>query len=216
MSLETSPTPNLEFEKTLGARYIVGLDEVGRGCIAGPVVVGAVLLDLESTSTWPAKLKDSKLLSEKTREEIFLEVCSFPTAYSTGEASCQEIENHGIIDSLGLACLRAIDELTAKHPDLISKSVFVLDGIQNYLSFKPELRVITKVKADASCVSVAAASVIAKVVRDRQMIQLAGLYPGFDLESNKGYASAKHRKALLDLGPTEIHRKSWLGKILQG
>lgn len=219
MSLAVSQSPSLNFEKSLSSRYIIGMDEVGRGCIAGDVAVGAVLIDLETVSDWPSKLKDSKLLTEKTREELFPELQSFGIASAVGLATVIEIETQGIMNSLALAGSRAIQSLLDDQAtlDLLrNNSVqIILDGNHNYLATKSfGFPVITKVKADASCVSVAAASVLAKVTRDRMMIDLASKYPGYGFESNKGYGSAGHRDALQKLGTTPVHRTSWLSKIL--
>ncbi|MFM8926615.1 MAG: ribonuclease HII [Rhodoluna sp.] len=212
MSSKTSLLPSLEFEKTLGTRFIIGLDEVGRGCIAGPVMVGAAVIDLAKEIQWPKNLKDSKLLSEKSREALIPELQAFVASYSVGSGTVEEIEQFGIMQAMALAARRALDELDAFYDCTV-----VLDGNVNYLAeLKLASPVVTKVKADQECVSVAAASVLAKVTRDRIMLDLAQVHDGYDLASNKGYASAKHRSALLDRGPSPIHRISWLGKILQG
>ena len=212
MSSKTSLLPSLEFEKTLGTRFVIGLDEVGRGCIAGPVMVGAALIDLEQLLAWPAKLKDSKLLTEKTRAELFPELESFVVSYAVGSGTVAEIEQFGIMQAMALAAKRSLEDITAPVDCTI-----VLDGNVNYLAeLKLGLPVVTKVKADQECVSVAAASVLAKVTRDTAMLDLAREHSVYDLASNKGYASAKHREALLVHGPSTIHRISWLAKILQG
>jgi ribonuclease HII len=222
MSSKTSQLPSLNFEKSFhanGTRFIIGMDEVGRGCIAGEVAVGAVLLDLDSDVIWPSNLKDSKLLSEKAREEIYPELESFGLSWAVGFASVAEIENLGIIQALGLAGSRALEKFLnqANTVKLLSENAvqIILDGNINYLGAKSYgLPVLTKVKADQDCVSVAAASVLAKVTRDRRMVELAQKFQGYGLETNKGYASKAHRDALKELGITEIHRSSWLTKIM--
>ena len=221
MSSKTSPLPSLSFESSFpGIRYVIGMDEVGRGCIAGEIAVGAALIDIQIPN-WPEGLRDSKLLSEKAREEIFSALVEYAVGYCVGIASVTEIESQGIIKALGLAGSRAIAGLLDQEKTLaILKSEpvkLILDGNIDYLGSKSYgFDVVTKVKADQSCVSVATASVLAKVTRDQKMITLAKAFPGYGLEKNKGYASAQHRRALVELGPTEIHRISWLEKILQG
>ncbi len=224
MSSKTSQLPSLDFEATFakrGVRYIIGMDEVGRGCIAGEVAVGAALIDLEQSVSWPEGLRDSKLLSEKARNELFPKLIDFVAGYSVGLASVAEIEEQGIIRALGLAGSRAIQGLL-DQPELVRAVTaapvqLILDGNIDYLGTKSfGFPVVTKVQADRDCVSVSAASVLAKVTRDDLMLKLAKSYPGYGLDKNKGYASAQHRRALIELGPTQIHRLSWLGKILQG
>lgn len=223
MSSKTSQLPSLSFEGSFaanGVRYIIGMDEVGRGCIAGEVAVGAALIDIQKT-TWPDGLRDSKLLSEKMREQIFPLLVDYAVGYSVGLASVAEIEQQGIIKALGLAGSRAIQGLLDQSSALeILKAEpiqLILDGNIDYLGSKSfGFPVVTKVQADRDCVSVATASVLAKVTRDQLMLQQAKRFPGYGLDKNKGYASAQHRRALIELGPTEIHRISWLGKILQG
>lgn len=217
MSSKTSPLPSLSFEQTLNARYVIGIDEVGRGCIAGVVAVGAVLIDLENISQWPEKLQDSKLLTPKSRTAIFDEVSNWALSWSVGLASVEEIERVGIISSLGLAASRALLEIANGNAKSLTEfpTVILLDGNQDYLGTKSMgFRVQTKIKADQDCVSVAAASVLAKVTRDNLMVEISEIYPQYALDSNKGYASADHIKGLREHGPSPIHRLSWLSKIL--
>ena len=217
MSSKTSQLPSLSFEQTLNARYIIGIDEVGRGCIAGVVAVGAVLIDLENLSEWPGKLQDSKLLTPKSRTTMFAEVSNWAKSWSVGLASVEEIEQQGIISALGLAASRALMEIANSNAKELTEfpTVILLDGNQDYLGTKSMgFRVQTKIKADQDCVSVAAASVLAKVTRDNLMVEISQTYPQYALASNKGYASADHIKGLKEHGPSPIHRLSWLTKIL--
>ena len=222
MSSKTSQLPSLEFEHTFlskGVRYIIGMDEVGRGCIAGDVAVGAALIDLANNQPWPENLKDSKLLSEKARETIYPEVTSFVKDHAVSFGTVAEIEQKGIMAALTAAAVRALEKLMANPETLAllrdNQVQIILDGNLDYLGAKSfGFPVVTKVKADQSCVSVAAASILAKVTRDRLLVELHEQYPDFDLASNKGYASAKHRAALRQLGPSPIHRISWLTKIM--
>ncbi|MBJ7280403.1 MAG: ribonuclease HII [Rhodoluna sp.] len=223
MSSKTSQLPSLSFESTFfesGIRFVIGIDEVGRGSIAGPVAVGAALLDVQiNTSDWPEKLQDSKLIFEKKREAIFADVSDWVRGWAVGMASSDEIEAHGIITALSLAGARALEELLAEsslREEIASAGIqIILDGSHNWLGPKAMgIPVATKTKADRDCVSVAAASVLAKVTRDRLMIELEETYPGYGLASNKGYASATHIAGLKEKGISPIHRTSWLSKII--
>ncbi len=223
MSSKTSQLPSLSFENTFAAskRFIIGIDEVGRGSIAGPVAVGVALIDLKEISeNWPAKLRDSKLISEKTREAIFPEVSSWVHSWAVGMASVEEIETKGIVESLALAGSRALAEMLQEselRAALARDGVqIILDGSHNWLGTKTMgFDVVAKTKADRDCVSVACASVLAKVTRDRLMLEIDKEHPRFSLASNKGYASSDHIAALKEHGPSPIHRLSWLTKILQ-
>jgi ribonuclease HII len=223
MSSKTSQLPSLSFENTFfeaGTRFIIGIDEVGRGSIAGPVAVGVALLDVQTNSSgWPEKLQDSKLISEKSREAIFSDVANWVRGWAVGMASSDEIEAHGIVTGLALAGSRALEELlteSALRAELANSGVqIILDGSHNWLGPKAQgIPVATKTKADRDCVSVAAASVLAKVTRDRLMIELDESHPGYGLASNKGYASASHIQGLKEKGISPIHRTSWLSKII--
>ena len=223
MSSKTSQLPSLSFEQTFfdsGIRFVIGVDEVGRGSIAGPVAVGVALLDVQiNISGWPEKLRDSKLISEKTRETTFNDVSNWVKGWAVGMSSAQEIEANGIVHALALAGSRALDQLledSKLRSELANGGVqLILDGSHNWLGPKAMgIPVATKTKADRDCVSVAAASVLAKVTRDRLMVELDQSHPGYGLASNKGYASANHISGLKELGVSPIHRTSWLSKII--
>lgn len=223
MSSKTSQLPSLSYEQNLfdsGIRFVIGVDEVGRGSIAGPVAVGVALLDVQiNSSGWPEKLRDSKLISEKIRETIFQDVSDWVRGWAVGMSSAQEIEEHGIVHALALAGSRALEELleeSSLRSELAESGVqLILDGSHNWLGPKAMgIPVSTKTKADRDCVSVAAASVLAKVTRDRLMVELDQTHPGYGLASNKGYASATHISGLKELGVSPIHRTSWLSKII--
>lgn len=216
--------PSLEFERSQfagRARYLIGIDEVGRGAIAGPVAVGAAIIDLQSELPWPAGLADSKLLSERQRENLFEPVSNWSVAWGVGQVSAQEIDERGIVWALAKSAERALDQVLA-NPEFRSQLVsdgaaVLLDGIHNWLGESAMgLPVTVRPKADRDCVSVAAASVLAKVTRDRLMIDLAKLHPAYGFEGHKGYAAAKHIDAIQTYGPSEVHRISWLSKILAG
>jgi len=205
--------PTLEVETALhlaGARYVIGLDEVGRGAIAGPVGVGAALVDA-GIGAHPAGLRDSKLLSEKRREALAPLAADWVRFSAVGLASADEVDEHGIIAALGLAGKRALTQLHSAGA-LIRDSVILLDGSHDWLSptLASPLQVQTRVKADRDCASVAAASVLAKVHRDRLMIEADSLHPGYGWAGNKGYGSAAHFAAIAELGPTSLHRHTWL------
>ena len=223
MSSKTSQLPSLSFENSFfetGTRFIIGIDEVGRGSIAGPVAVGVALLDNQrDLQSWPEKLKDSKLISEKVREEIYPLVSSWVSGWAVGMATVEEIEAKGIVESLSLAGTRALEQLV-RDPALreaMAKDgvMLILDGSHNWLGAKSlGMPVTVKTKADRDCVSVASASVLAKVTRDKLMHEIHQEHPSFGLDSNKGYASESHIAALKEFGPSPVHRLSWLTKIL--
>lgn len=223
MSSKTFPSLNLERELWAGgARFIIGMDEVGRGAIAGPVAVGVALLDSQdprAETPWPSKLCDSKLISEKVRKEILEPVQSWVSGFAVGMASAVEIDERGIVQALAVSAERALAELLtdAALRQSIARdgAVIILDGSHNWLGAKASgIRVIVRTKADRDCVSVAAASVISKVMRDNLMIQLADELPEFGLAGHKGYASEAHIAAIRTVGPSVQHRHTWLTKIL--
>ena len=223
MSSKTFPSLNLERELwSQGARFIIGMDEVGRGAIAGPVAVGVALLDFQDQRTeiaWPSNLKDSKLLSEKARNEILNPVKSWVSGFAVGMSTAKEIDTSGIVQALALSAGRALDVLLAdaalRQAIARDGAVIILDGSHNWLGARASgIPVIVRTKADRDCVSVAAASVISKVERDNLMIELASNYPEFGFDGHKGYASEAHILAIQNIGPTVEHRHTWLTKIL--
>ena len=226
MSSKTYPSLNLEKELWgKGFRFVIGMDEVGRGAIAGPVAVGVAVLDkldLKTKSPWPDKLCDSKLISEKVRNEILTDVCDWVGGSAVGMVSAREIDANGIIQSLAQAGSIALDGIFQQNPSLRESvardgAAIILDGSHNWIGPRASgLDVVIRTKADRDCVSVAAASVIAKVARDNHMIELARSIEGFGFAGHKGYASATHIEAVRNLGPSQEHRITWLTKILSG
>ena len=198
--------PNLETELELLAEFgsVVCVDEVGRGAVAGPVVVGATVFTKSSSVEFPKGLKDSKLIAEAKREAMALASAEW-LEHTVGEVSAEEIDQIGISEALKKAGLEAI----AKLPD--QPRVVLLDGKHNWLG---DDGVITQVKADQRCAAVSAASVIAKHYRDEIMRTLSTEYPQYAWESNKGYASEGHVRAIQEYGHTEFHRKTWLTRII--
>jgi len=207
--------PTLEIEKQLftsGHATVAGIDEVGRGAIAGPVCVGVVVVTA-TCGDIPPGLTDSKLLSAKRREELCQPVADWAHAASLGWASAGEIDAHGIVPALRLAAERALASLS------VAPTAVVLDGSHDWLrratrvndanaaAFAGEVVVLPK--ADQRCASVSAASVLAKVRRDALMAELSTAHPEYGWDDNKGYGSAAHRAAIASLGPTEHHRVSW-------
>jgi ribonuclease HII len=209
----TVADPTLEFEAALhdeGAQFVIGCDEVGRGAIAGPVGVGVCVVDV-LVGLHPKGLRDSKMLSEKRREELAPLAAGWARFSAVGLATAEEVDTLGIMVSLGLAGKRALIQLHELGAS-ITESVLLLDGSFDWLTpaLATPLRVRTRVKADRDCASVAAASVVAKVHRDRLMIDADSQYPGYGWAGNKGYGSADHYAAIDRLGASELHRKTWL------
>jgi ribonuclease HII len=205
--------PTLDVERSLhetGVRWIIGCDEVGRGALAGPVAVGMALVDA-AVGPIPAGLRDSKLLSEPRREAL-APLCVEWVKYSAvGLASADEVDSLGITACLGLAGKRALALLHEQGADILASTV-LLDGHHDWLNpaLTGKLEVVTRIKADRDCASVSAAAVIAKVHRDRLMIERDVVTPGYGWAGNKGYGSAEHLAAIAELGPSDFHRRSWL------
>ena len=222
MSLKTFPTLQTEsklFER--GNRFVIGIDEVGRGAIAGPVAVGVSLIDKQNPNlnSWPEKLQDSKLMTPKSRAEITEPLEGWVQGYAVGYSSNQEIDESGINEALKMAASRALTELLSKgstRADVATQgAVILLDGSQNWLGKQASgLEVDLQVKADTTCVSVACAAVLAKVKRDALMERNDLDYPEYGFAGHKGYASAKHIEALKAHGPSPLHRLTWLTRIL--
>ena len=204
------PWPDASRERALyqnGARTIVGIDEVGKGSWAGPLVIGiAMLSDEVIFGDQPAValggVRDSKQLLEAKREAMFDEVAANCLRWSTGLATAAECDVLGMVAAQRLATARGFAALG------LNVDVAIVDGRWDFVS--PHARkVVLEVKADVSCVSVSAASVLAKVTRDRMMRESANDYPQWHFDTNKGYPCPKHRTALQGYGPCAIHRKSW-------
>jgi ribonuclease HII len=217
-----STAPTLDYERRFrssGARLLAGIDEVGRGALAGPVSVGIAVVDLHQQELL-ADVRDSKLLKAADREWLEPLVRGWSVASAVGHASPGEIDAHGIVGALRLAGNRAWFAVLGAG---VVPDVVLLDGSHNWLSpaaqaslFDDEpaepgcdAPVHTLVKADMQCLSVAAASVLAKVERDRHMRALHAEYPAFGWDENKGYGTAAHKDALRAAGPTPYHRVSW-------
>ncbi|MER3417755.1 MAG: ribonuclease HII [Chloroflexota bacterium] len=184
--------------RRLGVRYVAGIDEVGRGCLAGPVTAAAVILPPD----WmPAGLRDSKLLRAAERERLAAELRAGAVAWAVASVWPPIIDRMNILQATLLAATVAAGRLPVR-PDAL-----VLDGSLALPDVPLPQRVV--LDADRLCASVAAASVIAKVERDRLMVELDARYPGYGLAANKGYAAPDHRAALLRLGLSPVHRRSF-------
>lgn len=232
------PAPTLAVERRLavgGVRLVGGCDEVGRGALAGPVTVGMVVVDPARTGSL-AGVRDSKLLSAASREELVPQIRSWAAGWGVGHASAAEIDAFGLVAALRLAGVRAWEAASAAaRPDIV-----LLDGNQDWLGRKAQpalfgeavadtpvpgapspphkepdpnigvdVPVSLRIKADLACLSVAAASVLAKVERDALMAVYDEECPGFGWSRNKGYGTLSHRSAILELGPSHHHRRSW-------
>ena len=211
-----SPAPTLERERELLAGHgctVAGVDEVGRGALAGPVTVGAVLVCAATTAP-PAGLRDSKLLRPAARRALVPALRGWALAWGVGHASPAEVDDLGVVAALGLAGARALEAA-----DLDAGAV-LLDGDRDYLTAALGRRtrdgdgaglprVVTRVRADVACASVAAASVLAKVARDALMVDLALQHPAYGWGANKGYGAPAHLAALAEHGPCAQHRLSW-------
>jgi ribonuclease HII len=216
--------PHLLIERELlagGARIVVGMDEVGRGALAGPVSVGVVAVDAQ-TPEGPRGVADSKLLTPAARTALLPALATWGVARAVGHASAAEIDRFGIIGALRLAGRRALAGLA------IPVDVVLLDGKHDWLTSPAQAGffdadadaaddlaagfgavVHSRVKADLTCASVAAASVLAKCERDALMCALSAEHPAYGWSGNKGYGSPDHLAALRALGPSPLHRMSW-------
>ena len=182
---------------------IVGIDEVGRGCWAGPLVAGAVVLPagfkVSTQTAW--KLADSKAMSSVSRELAETGIRDVASAVGIGWVSAEEVDSVGLTQAVRLAMWRALDMIDLKYDSVI------IDGNFNFLPDEP--RVSTMVKADALVPAVSAASIVAKVARDRWMAEASQRFPGYGFERHVGYGTRQHTEALRILGPCELHRRSF-------
>ena len=191
-----------EYEKKYGTYVaICGIDEVGRGPLAGPVVAGAVILPKDCDILY---INDSKQLSEKKREELYEIIMEKAVAVGLGYAGPERIDEINILQATFEAMRQAIGELKVQ-PDLLLNDAVTIPQV--------EIRQIPIIKGDAKSISIAAASIVAKVTRDRLMVQYDEVFPEYGFASNKGYGAKLHLDALGKYGPTPIHRRSFLKNI---
>jgi ribonuclease HII len=201
LTKKRAPTRAIEKELwELGHRTVVGIDEVGRGAWAGPLTVGAAIVPGDRRVNG---IRDSKMLTERDRERLFERVATWCDSWGVGHASEAECDQLGMAAAQRLAARRALDQLT------VAPDAAIVDGTWDFVS--PHVGHVQRViKADARCLAVAAASILAKVTRDRIMRDHAEHYPAWGFESNKGYPCETHLAALQGWGPSAIHRRSWV------
>jgi len=187
---------------------IAGVDEVGRGCWFGPVFAGAVILpDQSRASLAAAGLTDSKMLTARRRAQLVPLIQQQACSWALGQASAREIDQVGIRAATERAMLRALQRLNGAPPDLV-----LVDGVLPLRLWQGSQQ--TVVRGDSEHLEIAAASVLAKQARDALITRLAQRYPAYGLERHAGYGTALHRAAVLEAGPTPLHRRSFLGKVL--
>jgi ribonuclease HII len=194
-----------EFDKKYFSKkmkYLAGVDEAGRGPLAGPVVAAAVIFH---KNTRIKGVNDSKLLTEKQREELYKKIISRASSYSVSVVEASVIDEINILNATMLAMKQAVEDLKIK-PDLV-----LVDGNRK---FQSDIPVIPIVKGDSKSFSIAAASILAKVTRDRLMKNFACDYPHYLWERNKGYPTKQHREIIKQVGPSPLHRKTFLKNIL--
>jgi len=189
-------------DKYADYELICGVDEVGRGPLAGPVFTAAVILPKDCEILY---LNDSKKLSEKKREELFLEISEKALAIGIGSCTPEEIDTLNIKQATRKAMLQAVQNLELQ-PGLVLVDAETITGL--------DIRQVPIIKGDAKSVSIAAASIVAKVTRDHLMMEYDKLYPQYGFASNKGYGSAAHMQALREYGPCPIHRRSFIKNIV--
>lgn len=182
--------------------FVCGIDEVGRGPLAGPVVAGAVILPKDCDILY---LNDSKQLSEKKREELYDIIMEKAVATGIGYASPERIDKINILQATYEAMRDAVSKLSVK-PDILLNDAVTIPAV--------EIRQVPIIKGDAKSISIAAASIIAKVTRDRLMVEYDSIFPKYGFAGNKGYGAAAHIEALKKYGPTPIHRRSFIGHFI--
>jgi len=197
---------NAEFDAAVraeGYSLLCGVDEAGRGPLAGPVFAAAVILREDAV---PEGLNDSKKLSEKKRDLLFDEICETALAYGIASASVEEIEEYNILQATFLAMRRAVESLS------VTPSMVLIDGNRMPSGLTVPSR--TVIKGDALSASIGAASILAKVSRDRVMMELDAAYPQYAFAKHKGYGTALHYERLVEHGISPVHRPSFLKKLL--
>jgi len=184
-----------------GYRFVAGIDEVGRGPLAGPVMAAAVVMPPRiRKSKWSDAVRDSKLLTSQQREELFEPIKEHAISYGIGMISVQTIDMHGIAKAVRLAMKQAVEQLSPSA-DFLLVDYFTI----------PELKLPQKgvVEGDGVCFSIACASILAKVARDRIMVEMDRVYRGYGFARHKGYGTREHLECLRKLGPCQIHRRSF-------
>ncbi len=201
--ISTEPKPSFVEErklKALGYRFIAGIDEAGRGSLAGPVVAAAVIVPCQIKAGWLKQVKDSKLLTPTKREYLFTLIHKIAISVGVGEASYEIVDAQGIVKATKLAMKLAIERLSPS-PEFLLIDYLLLREVA-----LPQKGIVN---GDSLCFSIACASIIAKVSRDRLMVELDSSYPGYGLAQHKGYCTKEHVANLRILGPSPIHRRSF-------
>jgi len=196
-------TPSFFEERRLraqGYRHIAGIDEVGRGALAGPVVAAAIVLPSRLKAHWAGLVRDSKQLTPKKRELLYDHISEIAIAIGIGSVDCLAIDTLGIVRATEMAMKQAIDQLSPPA-DFLLIDFMSLTGVR-----LPQKGIVD---GDSRCFSIACASIIAKVTRDRLMTELDGVYPGYLLGQHKGYGTGEHLACLHRLGPSPIHRRTF-------
>ena len=204
MAAAPRPLPSTAVEESLwasGYRYVAGVDEVGRGPLAGPVYAAAVILPTDSRPAWLEELRDSKVLLAPDRERLSEAVRGEAMSYGIGWATVGEIDAWGIGPANKVAMMRALAALPVRP------QIALIDGP---LGINQPIPQKTIVDGDATCMSIAAASIVAKVARDALMCELDVIHPEYGFASHKGYATKDHLARLEKYGPSVQHRRSWL------
>ena len=189
------------------SRYICGIDEVGRGPLAGPVVAGAVVLPKDVSILY---LNDSKKLSEKKREALYEEIMEKAEAVGLGIVGPARIDEINILQATYEAMRMAVCEVEKKlgrKPDVLLNDAVTIPGV--------DTKQVPIIKGDAKSISIAAASIVAKVTRDRMMVDYSREFPGYDLESNKGFGTKAHIAGLKEFGASSIHRRTFIKKFVE-
>lgn len=204
--------PTFDTEKELGGlgyRLVAGIDEVGRGALAGPVFAAAVMIPLDADFTWLSLVRDSKQLSARQRERLFYLIRQDDIPMGLGVVPHTVVDDVGIVRATQLAMCQAVESMPV-IPDFLIIDALALPDIA--LPQKPI------VHGDETCISIACASVVAKVSRDRHMAELDGVHPGYGLAEHKGYGTSQHLAGLRQLGPSPIHRRSFapVRRLIEG
>ena len=204
LQLEKIRTENLKkYEKEYdNYTYICGIDEVGRGPLAGPVVAAAVILPKDCDILY---INDSKKLTAAKRDELYDVIMEKAVSVGIGMASHERIDEINILQATYEAMRQAIGKLDPA-PDLTLNDAVTIPGV--------DIKQVPIIKGDAKSISIGAASIVAKVTRDRMMVEYDNIYPGYGFASNKGYGSAEHIKALKEIGPSPIHRASFIHNFI--
>ncbi|MBI2936143.1 MAG: ribonuclease HII [Chloroflexi bacterium] len=192
-----------------GHRHIAGIDEVGRGPLAGPLVAAAIILPLQPDASWTKGIRDSKLLSPEARRRLHARLCQVAISHGIGIVGPDQVDSLGIVEATRRAMVHAVRQLDPR-PDLL-----LIDAMPLPQAGLPHKAIV---HGDALCVSIAAASIVAKVTRDQLMQEMDRAYPGYGFAQHKGYPTPAHLQQLRRLGPSPLHRRSFgpVRRLLEG